>query len=227
MKLTHQFNTKNSDILKDAQGNTQALETVRKIEERRITLEQKLEQHIQKYRNLWITREAEKQHAQENRQLQYNLPQPQSFSVHNNYWNNYIHQATRVIDARIEARMQSLDTISRRMQSDAIHETIDQQKHQQLARQRLNQEVREIHQSTNRRRMDVYHDFENNKVQRVEEARRNNSSTPERDVYAAYQQQERNILADQEHQLRQAYEKHGFNYEMEQHALTVKFRQKL
>lgn len=227
MELTQQFNAKNPDFLKDVQDNREALEAVRKIEERRVMLAQKLELHCQKHRDLWIAGEAERQYAKESHQLQYNLPQPKNFGPQVTQWNDHVRQATFLIDARIESRMQSLDTISRRMQNDAVLEMINQQKHQQLARQHLDQDVREIHQTVHRERIDTYRDFEANKVQRVEDARRNGSSMPERDVYEAYKQQDNNILAHKEHLLTQAYEKHGFNYEMEKHALTQRYNQKM
>ena len=96
-------------------------------------------------------------------------------------------------------------------------------KHRSFARERLDQDVKDIHATINRLRMDAYRDFEANKTQYVEAARKDHTEYPELEVYERYKQTDTDILARRENLLRQAYEKHGFNYEKEAYALKQKF----
>ena len=96
-------------------------------------------------------------------------------------------------------------------------------KHRSFARERLDQDVKDIHATINRLHMDAYRDFEANKTQYVEAARKHHAEHPELEVYERYKQIDADILAQREHLLQQAYEKHGFNYEMESYALKQKF----
>lgn len=228
MNIADQFNTQNPAFLRDAQGNEEVLEAVRIIEERRIALEKKLEQHCEKHRSHWIEKQTIKLQAKQANRMQYNLPQsPASMIITNRLWNHHMLQAIQMVDLRIEGRKQTLNSRGRQMQFNAIKPMIADQKHQDLARQRLDSEVKEIQQSIHRQRMNAYRDFETNKGQRVEAARKALSQTPERDVYESYKQQDKNFLASKEHQLKQAYEKHGFNYEAEKQALTQKYNHKM
>jgi len=226
MTLTDQFNAADPDFLKNIYGNEDALEDVRKIEERRLEITKKLEEHCHKHREQWTVRQAAKLYTKEKMELNYDPPKPHNSKLHELPWNKHMHAAREMVDWRIHDRMQMLDTTARRMQQNVVEITLSE-KYQGMARARLDHEVKEIHQSTHRQRMDTYRDFEANKIQRVEEAKKNLSATPERDVYSAYKQQDRDILANKEHQLGQAYEKHGFNYALEKHELTQKFSQKL
>lgn len=227
MKLTDQFNDKNPNFLQDAKGNAKVLEAVRIIEERRIMLEKKLEQHCEKHRSQWIEKQTVRLQAKQANQMQYNLPRPSTSMASNMLRNHHVTQAIQMVDLRIEGRMQTLNSRGRQMQYDAMRPMIADQKHQNQARQRLDLEVKEIHQNIHLQRMDAYRDFETNKMQRVEAARKALSQTPERDVYEGYKQQEQSILARKEHQLKQAYEKHGFNYESEKQTLTQKYNHKM
>lgn len=227
MKLSDQFNDKNPAFLQDAQGNEEVLEAVRIIEERRIALKKKLEQHCKKHRSQWIERQATRLQARQSNQMQYNLLQPQATVAGNMLWNHHMTQAIQMVDLRIEGRKQTLNSRGRQMQFNAMRPMIADQKHQNQERQQLDLEVKDIQQSIRRKRMDVYRDFEANKKQRVEAARKALSQTPERDVYEGYKQQDRDILASKEHLLKQAYEKHGFNYEAEKQTLTQKYNHKM
>jgi hypothetical protein len=227
MELTDRFNAKNSELLQEAQGNEKALHAIRVIDERRIELTQKLELHCQNHRLQWITQQAMKLQEQQKEQLQYSVPTPSGALAHHNGWNHRVLQATQMVDARIEERLQTLESISRRMQSNAIELILIDQKNRELAKQQLDQEVKEIHHETHLQRMDAYRDFEEHKTQRVEEARQNHSQTPERDVYEDYKQQDKDILMKKELLLKQAHEKNGFNYENEQHSLTQQYNHKM
>jgi len=100
---------------------------------------------------------------------------------------------------------------------------ITQPKHRNLARNRLDLDVKDIHTTISRLRMDAYRNFEAHRSEYVEAARKNHAPHPELEAYERYKQIDTDILAQKEHLLQQTYEKHGFNYEAESHALKQKF----
>lgn len=132
-------------------------------------------------------------------------------------------QARDIINQRIQNRYQRIDTISNNMRERTMQAARQQYEEQGLARQWLDKEVKQIHQTTNTKRMDVYRNFEATKGQRVKYAIAAGSENPERDVYTAYKQQDRDLLSQREHSFRQAYQNHGFNYDNDQHSLKRQF----
>ncbi len=207
------------DQIEDIKNRTQALHI-------------RLKEHHDKHWLMWVQKEQDQIFTKkfgavkpEHKRLEY------THKGKSMTWNEArmwcFNEARARINTKINMRHDHLDQASQNMRDAIMNQARNRYQTQGLAQQRLDSEVKEIHQSIHRQRMDAYHDFENNKVQRVEEARRNLSQTPERDVYAAYKQQDRNILANKENLLTQAYERHGFNYAMEKPVLTQKFTQKL
>jgi len=210
----------------------EAFDQIEGIKNRTQALHIKLTEHHNKHWLIWVRKEQDKIFTKkfgevkpEHKRLEY------THKGKSMTWNDArrwcFNEACARINTKINMRHDHLDQASQDMRDTIMDQARNRTQTQGLARQRLDSEVKEIHQSAHRQRMDAYHDFENNKVQRVEEARRNLSQTPEADVYAAYKQQDRNILANKENLLTQAYEKHGFNYQMEKPLLIQKFSQKL
>lgn len=225
--LTDNFNQKNHQDELILYKNPEVIDQIERIKKRANELHQNFEKHCDKHWKVWVKRE---QDLIFDRRFGDVKPEPKYGNMSMS-WEDAMtlcfNEAREKINAQIKAFHENVDADSQRKQDLVMNKARQYYQSHGLARQRLDQEVTEIHQSIHRQRMDAYHDFENNKGQRVEEARKNLSQTPERDVYENYKQQDREILAHKEHQIQQAYEKHGFNYEMEKHALTQKFTQKM
>lgn len=225
--LTDNFNQKNHQDELILYKNPEVIDQIERIKKRANELHQNFEKHCDKHWKVWIKREQDRIFDRKFGDVKPELKYGSMSMSWEEARTLCFNEARVKVNTRIHARHENLNRSSQRMRDAIMVQAREHHQSQGIKRQHLDQEVREIHQSIHRQRMDAYHDFEKNKGQRVDEARRNLSQTPERDVYAAYKQQDREILAHKEHQIQQAYEKHGFNYEMEKHALTQKFSQKL
>ncbi len=227
MTLKDNFNQKNHLDAFILYENPEIDNQIERIKKRTGELHQNLQEHCDKHWKVWTKREEDRIFDRKFGNVKPEL----KYGSKSMSWDEAkmlcYNEARVKVNARIQARHENLDHSSQRMRDIIMNQARERHQNQGMKRQQLDQDVKEIHQSIHRQRMDAYHDFENNKGQRVDEARRNLSQTPERDVYENYKQQDREILAHKEHQIQQAYEKHGFNYEMEKHALTQKFSQKL
>lgn len=208
-------------------ANPETVDQIESVKKRTEEIHEKLKDHHARHWMIWVKKEQDSIFERK-----FGGAKPAyNYGSRSLTWDDArafcFNEARVKINTRIKARHENLDITSQRMRDTVMDQARHRHQNQGMARQRLDHEVKEIHQSIHRKRMDAYRDFEANKIQRVEEARKNLSQTPERDVYESYKQQDIDILTQKEHLLTQTYEKHGFNYQMEKHALTQKFTQKL
>jgi hypothetical protein len=127
-------------------------------------------------------------------------------------WNDCIKRATELVEVSHKGRLQRIDLDNMKKQQQIIEQV-------RFDRQILKKEEKEICKSFDRQRIDAHHDFENNKVQLVKDAKYAGIENPASYVYNSHKQRIQDLRSKEEHALRQAYQNHGFNYDYAQNSL--------
>lgn len=231
--LTDGFNQQNHLDAFVLHAYPDVADKLEEIKDRTQNLHLKLKAHHDKHWLIWVKKEQDRIFVEKfgSNKPQYQHP---DFGRNGRFqsWDEArrwcFNEARARINSKISMSHDNLDIASKNMRN-AVMEQARHRYQQCQSRQHLDRDVKDIHRNIHQQRMALYRDFEDNKSQRVEDARYGGSLTPEKDVYSTYKQQDNDILNRKEHLLTKAYEKHGFDYEMEKHdqVLTQNFNQKM
>ena len=208
------FNASSRLDLATVIDHPESLQEIYDLEKERVQEQAEYKIEYRAHRQNWINEKALELYNQHEHDNRFNPPKPE-YAYHP-LWQDCVDKATTLIDKNIEDEIKSIDQASYKAQ-DYVVEQVG------YKRQVLNREVQNIEQSYNTSRIALERDFDANTSHYVQIARENGSKQPERDAYVEYKSKRDELMAKADHQIKQTYEQHGFNYHMEEHALSQKY----
>ncbi len=203
MKLTDRFNRKNPDVVHKFIGKPQALEELRKLNDRIAKIKEKQTIHCLSNRSRWISLEAARV-WQERRDENYPKPTPPNGG--DMYVVSCLEEARQRVSLRIEARQKALKNTGIHMQKQLLdyHHPKKNKKH-------LLQDIQVIIHRSSRIQNTARKYFERDKQKWLKAARNKRMRSPVKDqmIYEKFQTRLDRISKAKENEIHKAYERHG------------------
>ena len=215
------FERANPDFWNMVQGDPSKIALTKRIDERVKSIRLRMQTHIHKHRQKWISREAVKVFEERNQSA---LEHPRPSWVNDLPGNvSYLEESRRRVQSRIQQRMQRINAAGERVQTRLIED----QKTPKLVPE-LQSEVLKIVERTQEMRKTANRHFNMHRDRWMSHARDRGSDNPEQGIYARHRQRMDRINNAEHNLIHCVFKGHGQSLpEQKEHIFARAFNQAL